>query len=206
MIMSRSEQHSAEVTVSKWVAPDVGGGSASHELLSEESIARLRTLARQQGHAEGYEAGLQAGRALVQARMELFEKLIRHLDSPLEQLEPDALEAMLMLCVNVSRGLIRRELSIDNSLVLEAVKSALNAASETESQLRIRVHPQDLELVQMAYADYDLHPALTIGADAAIERGGAIVESGASLIDAQVESRLAAVLESLLNRPGSDDS
>lgn len=204
--MSRAERSSAESVVSKWVAPEVGGGSADHELLSEDSIARLRAVARQRGHAEGHAAGLKEGRADVQARLELLESMIAHLHSPLQQLEPDALEAMCALSVRVSQALIGRELSTDPALVLEAVRSALAAVSESESQLRIRVNPQDLDLLTTTYAEHDHRATISLSADAEITRGGAIVESGASLIDAQIESRLASILETLVNTRVADDS
>jgi len=206
MILSSSLIESTDQNISKWVVPDVSGSANTHELLSEESIARVRKMAREQGYAEGLEAGKQAGSELVKSRVELFESVTAHLMQPLGQLEPEILDAMVELSLCVGREVIQRELTVDRSLVLEAVRSALDLVLSTATSTRIRVNPTDVELVQAAYADLTNREPIEFTADSNIERGGAVVEFGSSVIDAQPGSRLRKTLEALLNTQSSNGS
>ncbi len=203
--MSSATQSPEAPQFSRWVAPDVRGISTPHELLSEASIARLRAEAKEAGHAEGFKAGLAEGQALTRARLELFGKLSEQLLEPLGKLEPEALECMVELSVAIGRSLINRELSLDSSLVLGAVSSALNAMPTSSAKLRVLVNPLDMELVTAAYSEIGRETNLAIAADPSVERGGAVVESGSTLIDAQFDTRLQSLLDTLLNPVAADD-
>ena len=198
MILSKAAQESSEVAFSKWVAPDVGTERAANELVSEASLAGLRESAHSEGYAAGLAAGKEAGRASIDAKIALLDGLLTHLQEPLGKLEPQALQAMIELSVLVSESLINRELSLDPALVNSAVTEAIRVLPETGNGLRVRVNPDDLEVVREAFADTGREAAAVFCGEPAIQRGGAVVESGASLVDAQMKTRLTAMLDSLL--------
>lgn len=185
--------------VSKWVAPNVNSDQAFHELVSEDTLAKLREDARQAGHAEGMRAGLDQGKALVNTRLELLEKLIGHVSQPLDQLEAETLGAMVELSLQVASELIGRELLADQSLVLKAVSDAVSAVPGDAQNLKIALNPADLTVVQEAYKESTTMQNPLIVGDPAIERGGVIVESGTTLIDAQLTARLSSTLAALLD-------
>ena len=199
MTISSVAQSQAYSEVSRWVAPDVSEGHVARELVSEQSIADRREEARVAGYAAGILEGRQEGQAQAKARLELLEKLIAHVTAPLKQLEPETLAAMIELSLKVSRALINRELSLDSALVLKAVAKALDAAPAVDTPVRILVNPRDLAVVQGAYLESELLLNPVIVGDPAVTVGGAVVESGMSVIDAQLDTRLADVLAELLD-------
>lgn len=199
--MSRALNDGEPVLVSKWVVPDVAKDANDHELVSEASLAALRQKRQEEGYAEGVAAGLAEGREQVEARIRLFEQLAEHLAEPIARLEPIALQSMVKLSTQIARVLIDRELSIDNSLVLSAVAAGLETITESGKGLKIRVNPNDFELVRSTYCELNQNMAVEVTADASVAQGGAIIEAGSALIDAQIETRLAVLLESILNPP-----
>lgn len=203
--MSSAVEEAEGAQISKWVAPNVGGGSTSHEPVSEAAIAALREKARAEGHAQGFQTGLSEAKELTQARVQLFDRLSAHLSEPLAKLEPEAMQVMAGLSLQVAQAIISREVSMDETLVLRAIRSALDTFTEKDRDVRISVCPADFELVKTTYAELENAINHTVVADASIGAGGAVVESGSVLIDAQVETRISALLDELMNQPEAND-
>ena len=196
--MSSAVEDVVGAQISKWVAPNVDSGSASHEPVSEAAIAALREQARADGHAEGLQAGLQEARELTQSRVQLFDSLSGNLAEPLAKLEPEVMQSMIALSLQAAQAIVSREIAIDETLVLNAVQTALDTLAEKDRGVRISVCPADFELVKTTYAELGSSIPPIVVADPAISAGGASVESGAVLVDAQVETRIGALLEELM--------
>ena len=195
--MSSVAQPGEAPAFSKWVAPVVGAPTASHAPVSEESIARLRQEAREAGFAEGRQAGMVEAKAVTQARLETLEQLISHLNEPLAKLDSEVLQTLVELALSISRVLVSRELALDPSLVLEAVSATLAAVPDNSERLKILVNPADLDLIAKARSELGISDDTVLLADSSIAKGGALVESGSTVIDAQLETRLNTLLDSI---------
>lgn len=204
MTMSSAAPDGEAAQVSKWVVPDVAQETSEYALLSEASLTAIRQKQREEGYAEGIAAGLAEGRERLEAQVRLFEQLTQHLSEPMAKLEPAAMQSMVKLSTHIARVLINRELSIDDSLVLNAVAAGLEAITENGKKRKISVNPNDFELVHSTYAQLEQNMVVDVTANASVVQGGAIVEAGPVLIDAQLETRLAVMLESILNPPDTD--
>jgi flagellar biosynthesis/type III secretory pathway protein FliH len=110
----------------------------------------------------------------------------------------DTAEANLYaLATAVAHQVIGREVAIEPELVLELVRRALDEI-DAESPVSVRVHPQDLPLVQ---ARLDATGAeagaeqieIAFAADASLSRGGCIVETPRRLVDGRIETALQAL-------------
>lgn len=206
MTMSSATSETQAFEVSRWVAPNVGDSESNRAPLSESSIEKLRQDAKDAGYAEGLSAGKQEARALSNARLETLDQIVQQLAAPLTKLDPETLDAMVELSIRVSEALINRELTLDRSLVLEAVSEALEAIPDRTKTLKVFVNPEDLAIVKEAYANSSLAPTSLIVGDQAIARGGALVESGSTLVDAQLRPRLEDLLNDLLQSAESSDN
>lgn len=98
----------------------------------------------------------------------------------------------------MARRVVARELQLDPALIVQAVREAAAALPSATRELRIAVHPDDLELLRELDAS-ETH--WRFGADPALSRGDCMLESARSRLDARVETRLAAVIDAVL---GSD--
>ncbi len=200
--------------------PVVGGG-ASFRLgdVYAEELARLREHAHAEGFAAGHAEGMAAAAEViaeteraaaerladVQARWErrvasataaLGAAVIR-LDEASLPVADDVRDTVLDTVLTLVEDLIGRELALAEDPVLDAVRRAL-ALVPSDAPAVVRVHPDDLAEIP-AEALAELPDSVRLIADLSIERAGAVAETGARRIDAQLGAaleRVQAVLSS----------
>jgi type III secretion protein L len=104
------------------------------------------------------------------------------------------------LAIDVARKVLGRELALDPGAVADLAAQAI-AAARDRREVVLRVNPADAEVIRAAEgrlaAVLTRAPGLQVREDAAVERGGAIVETEAGRVDARVETQLAALARAL---------
>jgi flagellar assembly protein FliH len=100
---------------------------------------------------------------------------------------------------------VRRELKTDPGEVVGVVRETMRHLPIAPRAARIRLHPDDVELVQSAFALRDDSKTWRLEPDPLITRGGCVVETDTSRIDATVESRLAAIASRMLGGERESD-
>lgn len=166
---------------------------------------------REQGHADGLARGIEEARAAMQLQADRFEALMATLSAPLAQLDQRVEEELVALAMIVARHVVRRELKIDPGQVVAAVRQAVSVLPVAARDVRVLLHPADAELVRAAMSLKDQvseeERRWRILEDATVSRGGCMVETESSRVDASVESRLAAIVAMALGGGReSDDS
>jgi flagellar assembly protein FliH len=201
--------------------PVAGGGGASFRLgdVYAEELARLREHARAEGFAAGHAEGMTAAAGVVaeaeraaterfadvQARWERrVASATAALGAAASRLEEAALpvaddvrETIIGATLTLVEDLLGRELALADSPVLDAVRRALTLCP-ADAPAVVRVHPDDLAEIP-AEALAELPDTVRVVADPAVERAGAIAESGTRRVDAQLGAaleRVQAVLSS----------
>lgn len=194
-------------------------------LPTAEDVAAIEEAARVAGAEAGFKAGYQAGyregwdlakqeaeaerREREEREEQLRQRTERTLKETVAALEgvahdladplasaADALEPeLLMLTVSMARHVVMEELSINPELIQRVLARALAQLPVRHHAVRVSVHPQELSVLQ-AYAESRAEN-LTWLADPSIERGGCLVESGPSRIDARVQTRLSQAIEAI---------
>ncbi len=187
-----------------WSAPDVGC-----DALVENGAWHPRTLRQleeteQRAHEEGYRDGLAAGRAAAReelaAQVARIGAIVQALQAPLDQLD-EAVEGELLALAGIAASRIAlHEIALAPERILDAVRAALKILPGFARQVRIRLHADDATLVREQLAPSESGHSIEIVEDASLSRGGCIVQAENSEVDAQVETRIAAVLDSLLSR------
>ena len=120
------------------------------------------------------------------------------LSAPLDDFSKDVEGALVRLSFAVARQLIRREIKTDPGQVIGAVREVRAILPQSARNVRLHLHPDDVQLVREAMPDDDADRAWRIKQDPLISRGGCRVESDTSHIDATIEARRAAILAQLL--------
>jgi flagellar assembly protein FliH len=178
-----------------------------------EELARLREFARQEGfsagHAEGVAAAAQvvaeaeaaaaARLADVQARWErrmasataALAAAVAALEAAAVPTADDVRDTLLDGAVTLVEDLLGRELSVSTTAGLDAVRRALTLLP-TDAPAVVRLHPDDLAEVP-PHALAGLPASVTVVADDAVERAGAVAECGPRRVDAQLSTALARV-------------
>ncbi|WP_104526423.1 FliH/SctL family protein [Blastococcus atacamensis] len=199
----------------------IAGGRPSFRLgdVYAEELERLRSRAHAEGFAAGHAEGLTAAEfvvaeaertaqerlAEVQARWErrlvsataALGAAARHLDETAAPVADDIRDSIIETVLVLVEDILGRELALATDPVMDAVRRALTFCPP-DAPAVVRLHPDDLaELPPGALAE--LPDSVRVVPDPAVERAGAIAESGPRRIDAQLGSalqRVQAVLDS----------
>ena len=158
----------------------------------------LRAEARRQGYAEGREAAASeltetlATAALAGARVRV-------------QVEPAALRLAGRLAAKMAEKIVGRAVETSPETMTEIAAQALVASRAHAGLIKLRVHPADRAALEREDAQrallarFDGGVELEILDDAAVSRGGCIVETATARLDARLESQLAALERAVAN-------
>lgn len=164
---------------------------------------------REQGYQDGYQEGLKAGelkglqqgekkaydehRNALTERLEHLADLIAALYEPVLEQDQGLENLLVDMAANFARHLINKELSEDPSSLFHLVQQAVSSLPSGVENIRLFLHPDDVELVHEAFALQGRDWQVT--ADDQLSRGGCRVESKQSLVDFSIEQRIARMLE-----------
>jgi flagellar assembly protein FliH len=192
-------------------APSATGGAGLRlgEVYAEQ-LARLREEARREGWAAGHAEGLVAAEQVVAAAERAAEErlaavqirwerrlasataamgaAVERLDATAAPVVDELRDSILDSVIVLVGDLLGRELVLAASPGLDALQRALTLCP-TDVPVLVRLHPDDLrEVPPEALAQ--LPGSVTVVADDAVERAGALAEAGNQRVDAQLSAAL----------------
>jgi len=186
--------------VQAWRAPEVPGqgGPGSFRRSGDTDLTAVQQRAWQQGFEQGRAAGVEAGTGELALRIEAVEKILDALARPLEDLDHRVEIELLTLVQAVVRQLVRREMHLDPSHLIGIIREGLAALPLATGDVVVRLHPADADAIRERLTDTQDNRAWRLEADPLLERGGCLIASPRSNIDARLEARLARVIAQLL--------
>lgn len=191
----------AQVDLPRWETPLVRSGNEENasESLTVEELAAIRDEARRQGFEEGQREGLRAGETEIRARVERLEKLLSEMAQPFKKVEQKALEQLVSLAGGIAEKLVRRELNRDPDLILATIQEAVRMLSASVSRVSLRLHPEDLALVNQQADASTRERHWILVEDPYLSRGECLLESDLEFVDASIAARINSVLTQLLD-------
>lgn len=193
-----------EVTaeVAPWNVPAVAemtnGARAKETPPAQEDLAQVRERAAQQGFEQGRAQGLEAGRSDLQQHAELLRRVLDGLARPVQTLDQQFEEEVFALVTALARQLVRRELKLDQTHIIGIIREGLAALPAASTNVQVRLHPQDAELVrEMLQPDTDDRP-WSIEPDPLMEQGGCRIVTESAQIDGRLDTRLGRVVAAML--------
>lgn len=198
----------SEAGVQRWQAPSLAGpvhapasrpGARTAGFpLTAEHLADIESQAREEGYRQGREEGLRDGGAEIQRQVSRLAELMDTL-APQALVLDDALSEQLAMLVTVAvRQFVRRELVQQPGEIVRVVRESVAALPASESRVSLHLHPEDALLVREALNLDQFERPWRVVEDTNLTRGGVRVETDTSVVDASVESRLAALFSRLL--------
>lgn len=169
---------------------------------------------REAGHKEGLETGLAEGRERgesqgyddtrkeVDIKLDRLEHLLGELLLPIKRHEDELETALVNLTTVLARAVVYRELSLDSSQIQQVVRRAMEALPSTADNIKIRINPEDCELVREVAER--LQASAVVVEDETVLPGGCKVETRHSLVDFTVEKRFQRAVQSMLDQQMSD--
>jgi flagellar assembly protein FliH len=204
-----AQRAAAAAAVERWSLPTVEGPLAGRR---EERTTDARDGAAAQEAARGYQAGLARARAEMQsqlqeldARVRQLEAVLQQLTHPLKALDTEVEQELLQLALAIGEQLARRELKADPAQVVAIVRQCLEQLPVAAREIRVHLHPQDAACVRERLTPPGGERAWSLVEDPTLSRGGCVVKSDSSLVDARLESRLQAIAASALGDPRASE-
>lgn len=185
----------------RWALPSVEG-----PLVNRPRNERERPgISAEEQAARGYEAGMARAQAEMQGKLQEIEGRLRRLDAvlqylvrPLQAVDAEVEKQLLHLALSVGQQLARRELQTDPAQVVAIVRQCLDQLPVAARDVRVHLHPQDAAYVRERLAPSTGERAWNLVDDPTLGRGGCMVRTDRSQIDARFQSRIAALVASAL--------
>lgn len=202
--------------IERWSLPQVEGNLIGRPVTDDkkaqaaaEAIARV---AREQAEQRGYEAGMAKAEAEMKPRFAELDARVKKLDTllqfvarPLTELDAEVEKTLLQLTLAVGKQLARRELTVDPAQVIAIIRESLQELPSTAREIRVLLHPEDAAIVRERLTTPVNERAWTIVEDPTMSRGGCIVRTETSTIDARLDSRISAVIANALGDERAPD-
>ena len=168
----------------------------------DEVAERARAeVARQAGFEDGFKQGrahaaLEAqntineftknqGEEAAKVFVALFQSAQRQLDDAQQTIAQGVLE----LACELSRQILRQELSVNPNVLLPVVREALGLLVGDSKGSTVRLNPIDLDVLQDTLAAEFATLSLALLPDPTIERGGCLVEAAGTVVDGTLQKR-----------------
>ncbi len=162
-------------------------------LPTAEEIERIHGEAQ----ASGYAAGLEEGRAEARAEAARIAALHDHLRSQLQEMDQVISEQLLAVAIEIAGQVLRKSLRVKPELLLPAVREAITTLPLHHGHPTLFLNPDDASLIRQHMGDQLNHNGWRIFEDVTIDRGGCRIESGASEVDATLQTRWRRVLDAI---------
>jgi flagellar assembly protein FliH len=189
----------------RWELPIVGAPEPREVAEPEDDTPHRPTVAEieaieRQAREEGFNAGLNEGRAMARreldAQVARLQALFAAVERPFADLDGDVAGDLAMLATVIAERVLGYEIATRPEKIVEVVRQAVDVLPAASRQLKIHLNPADAAIVREHRSSAD-HEG-TVVDDAALERGDVRLESEHSRLDARVRTRLAAVIDSVL--------
>lgn len=176
------------------------------QVLRLETAAQIASVLRDEARA-AHQAGLLAGERrlseqLLAQRNEMLQLqngILASLRGAMDEVIQQAEQQLIELAFAIAQKIVG-EIPVNAATVEAAVRSALAEVREG-AELRFRLHPEDLQLLQgqnpAAFGAETEGRRLSFEASPEVERGGCLVETSFGVIDARRETRVAELRKGL---------
>lgn len=186
----------AAAATQRWQVPALAGGS-ERGFMTAGGLEALQKAARDEAWAAGHAEGLKAGEEELARRVARLDQLLTALSRPFDMLDETVEKQLVELAVTMVRQLFRRELKIDPGSVIGVVREAVRLLPVAARNIRVHLHPDDAALVRESLSRGDGERAWDIVEDPLTSRGGCVVTTDTSRVDAQAEARLKLLVDAL---------
>ena len=194
----------SKAAVERWAMPEMQGPVVGRASVNQRQadLDAVRA-ARLEAEIRGFEAGQAKAHAEAQGILSALDAKLRQLDAilqllsrPLQELDAAVENELTQLALVVGKQLARRELSADPAQVIAIIRESLGQLPASAREVRVHLHPEDAAVVRERLAAPTSERAWTIVEDPTLSRGGCVVRTETSQIDARLESRVHALVTS----------
>ena len=156
-------------------------------------VSEIEKEAYEKGFAEGQKAGGEVGEKMAEALLRQYAASVEALNRLRSELFATSEREVIRLALEIARKIVKREVAIDEELILALVKVALDRVAD-QALITVRVNPKDHAVIERHHAALpdanSLSESVKLVEDPLIGRGGCIIETESGTIDARIEEQL----------------
>lgn len=175
--------------------------SDSKASVSPEQIQQVLDKARKEGFSqgmkEGYFAGLEQAREIVEQDKKTLMGLASSFSDALNKTDERIAEDVLKLALDIAKAMLKSQLQVNEMAILPVVKEAINYLPSVQKPARIMLNPADANTVRTHMQEELTEQGWLLIEDDSVERGGCMVETSANQIDASNETRWQRITDAL---------
>ena len=162
----------------------------------KQGVEEGRKVGLEKGKEEGLRIGQEQAKIALQADKQALESLCSSLLKPIEEQREAVEQVLLNTTLALVRSVIHAEIGMNSEVIKQALIRCIDSLPKHANDVCIQLNPQDLlhakELIQA------LAPQATVRPDAAIARGGCVVETSDQVLDFTVEKRYQLAVQAML--------
>ncbi|HVN47013.1 MAG TPA: FliH/SctL family protein [Steroidobacteraceae bacterium] len=188
-------------TIERWSPPTVGDAVLPRRREARAAGQSAAASGADQAQAAGYAAGLERAQreysqrlAELDGRIRSLDALLRQLAQPLRALDAEVEQALLRLATAIGSQLARRALRTEPGQLIALLRECLKELPLGARAVRVHLHPADAKVLEERLAGESESRAWQLVEDPTLTRGGLLVQSESSLVDARFESRVNALI------------
>jgi flagellar assembly protein FliH len=155
----------------------------------EEGYAEGLDAGQAEGHAAGYEEGLALGRAEAAEELDHLRQLATTFGDAVTQADDTISNDVLELALHLARGMVRTAFEVKPDLILPVVGEAIDYLPNLQQPALLMLHPEDALIVRSGIGHELDKNGWRIVEDDSIARGGCRVDTASNQIDAQIGAR-----------------
>jgi len=206
----------------RWMPPEVNGNTINakqidaiknvpsskdvNTAITAQNVEEIRKAAYLEGLTEGKEEGRATGLNEQKQLVEQLNTLVTQCQHQRSQFDQEICDQLVELCIAISKQVIRRELSVEPEQIMAVIRESITKLPASSEKIIIKLHPEDASLVKDIYhLDDEPDLAWKIFEDPNMQRGGCIINTETSMINADLDNRIANIVSQLLGGERSDD-
>lgn len=168
-----------------------------------EELEQIRQEAYNDGFSTGEKDGFHAGqlkaqqeaRTALEARLAELETLMTQLMSPMQAQDEQIEDMLLHMLKAMLREVLQREMSTDQTQVLQVLRGALKTLPVGAGNIRIYLNPADFDAIKALRERHE--ETWRLLEDDSLMAGGCRVETEHSQVDATLETRMQQLIAQL---------
>jgi flagellar assembly protein FliH len=172
---------------------------------TEDELTQQLNKAYQKGLNDGIKQTHDEFQADVKHHVDLLDKVAKQILNSKYDLIRTNDEIILKMALNIARKVIKTELKINPDIISNVLKSVLEKLATIEKEIFVRLNPEDKEILNQNLSEVGSHlQEIKIEGDERITKGGCVVETNYSTIDATIETQLEEIERALFKELEND--
>jgi flagellar assembly protein FliH len=179
---------------------------SANTTVTAQSLEQITKQAYEEGFAKGQTDGREAGLQVFKEKVLQVDAVINALRAKSEQFDEQVTQQLLEMTISIAKQIIRRELTTHPDEIMAVIQEAIALMPDHSANLTLKLHPEDALLVKEIYDMQDSsNLSWKLFEDPAIQRGGCILTSDTSEINAELDKRIQTLVTQLIGGDRNDD-